>query len=113
MRIYIAGALCSKEKTNRTPPKVVVDYLQNVSAMCKMASLVRKRGYYPYVPGMDFVLGIVNGDWEEADYRGVSYEFLKVCDAVLVVSDSWGVQQEIALAKVHCIPVYYRIEDVP
>ncbi len=113
MKIYIAGALSSKEKNNRTPSKVVTDYLQNVSAMCKVASAVRKKGHYPYVPAMDFILGMVNGDWGEDDYRELGYEFLKVCDAVLVISDSWGVQQEIALAQSQGIPIYYHIEGIP
>ena len=112
MRIYIAGALSSKEKNNRTPSEVVVDYLQNVSTMCKVASAVRKKGHYPYVPGMDFILGVVNGDWEEEDYRDMGYEFLKVCDAVLVISNSWGVQQEVALAQALKIPVYYSIDSL-
>lgn len=113
MRIYIAGALSSKENNSRTPSKVITDYIQNMSAMCKAASAVRREGHYPYIPGIDFVIGMVIGDWEEEDYRGMGMSFLEVCDAVLVISMSWGVQKEIDRAKELNIPVYYRLEDIP
>jgi len=112
MRIYIAGALSSKENSNRNPSKIVTDYLQNVSAMCKAASIVRRMGWYPYVPGLDFVLGMVDGFWEEEDYRGIGMSFLEVCDAVLVISESYGVTKEIERAKELGIPVCYNIEEL-
>jgi len=107
MRVYIAGALSSKEKNDRNPSTVVCDYISNLSKMCKVASKLRKRGYYPYVPGTDFLLGIIAGDWQEDDYRGIGIAYLEVCDAVLVISDSWGVQEEIRKAKELGIPIYY------
>jgi len=112
MRIYIAGALSSKEDTSRDPSKVVIDYLSNVSKMCKAASEVRKLGHHPFVPALDLLLGAVNGDWDEEDYRGVGMAFLEVCDAVLVISQSSGVAKEIERAKELGIPVYYRMEDL-
>jgi hypothetical protein len=113
VRVYIAGALSSKEKQDRTPSQVVVDYLLNVSAMCKVASKVRKAGYYPYVPALDLLLGVVNGDWTEEDYRDTGMNFLEVCGAVLVISDSWGVRKEVERAKELGIRVYYQLEDLP
>jgi hypothetical protein len=104
-RIYIAGALSSKENKDRTPSKVVIDYIQNITKMCKAASVIRKAGYYPYIPGLDFLVGVVSGDWEEEDYRGIGMSFLEVCDMVIVTSMSWGVEQEIARAKELGIPV--------
>ena len=112
MRIYVAGRLSSKEDTARTPSQVVVDYIQNVHKMCKVAGELRSLGFSPYVPGVDFVVGMVNGDWVEEDYRGESNEFLKVCQAVLVISDSWGVQQEIKLAREWGIPVFHSIQEL-
>lgn len=113
MRIYIAGALSSKENKSRSPSKVVTDYIQNVSVMCKAASEVRRKGHYPYVPGIDFLLGVVTGDWEEEDYRGIGMEFLKVCNAVLVISDSWGVQKELEEAKRLGLTIFNNIEEIP
>ena len=112
MRVYIGGALSSKEDTSRGPSKVVIDYLSNVSKMCKVASEVRKLGHFPFVPALDLLLGVINGDWDEEDYRGVGMAFLEVCDAVLVISQSWGVAKEIERANELGIPVYYRMEDL-
>jgi hypothetical protein len=111
MRVYIAGALSSKEKNGRDPSTVVVDYLSNVSKMCKAASEVRKMGHYPFVPGLDLLLGVVNGDWTEEMYRGCGMAFLEVCDAVLVISKSYGVMKEVERAEELGIPVYYSIQD--
>lgn len=112
MKIYIAGALSSKEKNNRTPTQVVVDYITNVHKMCKVAGQLRKLGHAPFVPALDFLLGVINGDWAEETYRGLGMEFLDVCDALLVISDSWGARREVEYAKEHCIPIYYSIEEL-
>lgn len=111
-RIYIAGALSSKEDTTRDPSKVVTDYISNVHAMCKYAGQVRLLGHYPYVPALDFLLGMVNGDWDERAYREIGIAFLEVCDAVLVISESWGVSKELERAKELGIPIYWSIGDL-
>jgi len=111
-RIYVAGALSSKQDRTRNPSKVVTDYIQNLHRMCKTASELRKLGYYPYIPGLDFLLGLVDGEWEEDDYRGIGFAFLEVCDAMLIISESWGVTQELARAKQLGIPVFYGIESL-
>jgi hypothetical protein len=105
-RVYIAGALSSKEKEDRDPSRVIVDYLSNVSRMCKVASMVRKAGGYPYVPALDLLLGVSCGDWTEDMYRGIGLAFLEVCDIVLVISWSWGVKQEVKRAEELGIPVF-------
>ena len=112
MRVYIAGALSSKEKNGRNPSEVVVDYLRNVHSMIAAASAVRHKGYFPYVPALDMLLGVGAGDWTEDDYRGIGLEFLEVCDAVLVISLSWGVLQELARAEALGIPVYRSLEEL-
>lgn len=116
MRIYIAGALSTlppNTKDERTPSKVVVDYIANLSHMCKVASIVRKKGHTPYVPGMDLMLGLVNGNWDEDEYRGVGMSFLEVCDAILITSMSWGVQKELDRANELSLRVYDHIDDIP
>lgn len=113
MRIYIAGALSSKEKKDRTPSEVVVDYIANLTKMCRVAAQVRRLGYYPYVPGLDFMLGLVDGSFEEEEYRGMGMSFLEVCDIVLVTSMSWGVKQEIKRATELNIPIIFDIHNLP
>jgi len=112
MKVYIAGALSSKENTERNPSQIVCDYIQNVHRMCKAAGAVRKLGFAPFVPALDFLLGAVNGSWTEEEYRGIGMEFLEVCDAMLVISWSWGVQKEIEEAKRLCIPIYLSLEGL-
>lgn len=113
MRVYIAGALSSKENTDRSPSKVVIDYIQNIHKMCRVASAVRRLGHYPYVPALDFLLGVIAGDWSEDDYRGIGMCFLEVCDYVLVISESWGALQEIKKARELGIPVIYSLGGLP
>jgi len=111
-RVFIAGALSSKEVTNRTPSRVVVDYLANVHKMVMVASEVRKLGHYPFIPALDLLCGIVGGNWNEEDYRGMSTGFLEVCDCVLVISMSIGVEREIKVARQLGIPIYHGIEEI-
>jgi hypothetical protein len=113
MRIYIAGALSSKEDGKRNPSKVVTDYITNVHKMCKAASIVRKKGHYPFIPCLDFLVGVIAGDWDEEDYRGGSDEFLVVCDAILILSLSYGVRRELALATKLGIIIYDDIDKIP
>lgn len=112
IKVYIAGALSSKEKEERNPSEVVIDYLSNVSKMCKVASSVRKLGYYPFVPALDLLLGVVNGDWDEDMYRGIGMAYLEACDVMLVISRSWGVDKEIERAEELGIPVAYEIGEL-
>ena len=113
MRIAILGALSSKEVNNRTPSKVVVDYLQNVHEMCRAASIVRKKGHVPFTPVLDLLLGVVGDDWEEEDYRGLTTEFIKVCEAVVVISRSWGVERDLETARQYKCIIYNSLEEVP
>jgi hypothetical protein len=112
MRVYIAGALSSKENVSRTPSQVVVDYIANVHKMCLFAGIVRKEGMYPYVPGLDLLLGVVDGDFNEEHYRGIGMSFLDVCDAVLVTSMSWGVEQELKRAAELDIPCFTSVNEL-
>lgn len=110
-RVYVAGALSNFDgEDERTPSKVVTDYIQNLNHMCRVAIELRRDGYYPYVPGMDFMLGLISGSWEEEDYRGIGMSFLGVCDAILVISRSNGVEREITEAIELGIPVYYGLD---
>ena len=113
MRIYVAGPLSSNENTKRSPSKVVTDYIQNLHTMLWIATAIRRRGHHPYVPGLDLLLGVVSGGLEEEDYRELGMSFLEVCDAVYVVGQSWGVEQELKRAKELGLPVYFHLEDIP
>ncbi len=102
MRVYLAGALRGKS---------VIEYIQNCYKMIKTGSELIKKGYAVYIPCIDFLTGLVSGNFEWNDYFHVSAEFLKVCDCVLVMPEfeqSEGVAKEIALAQSLNIPIYYN-----
>lgn len=51
--------------------------------------------------------------WEEIQYP-VAHRLLEKCDAVLRIEGaSKGADEDVRIAKVRGLPVYYRIEDVP
>jgi len=99
-RVYVAGAL------NAT----ACDYIQNVHRMIKWAEKVRRLGYSVFVPGIDFLCGLVNGDWDYLDYFNNSQPWLEVADIMFVVpgyEKSAGTKKEIERAESLNIPVYY------
>jgi len=114
-RIYVASALSTLPvgvAETRSPSTVVCEYISNLSRMAELATNLRNLGYFPYVPGLDFLLGIRTGDWHEEDYRMVSMSFLEVCDAVLVGTTSKGVDVEVRRAIDLGIPVFSDINNL-
>jgi len=102
-KAYIAGKLNAD----------AVGYIKNMHQMIKCARYVRGIGYAVYIPCMDFLEGLVNGDFNYGDYFNNSQPFLKACDVVFVCPDSEssvGTQKEIATANELRIPVIYLRE---
>ena len=105
-RIYVAGRLNDP----------AVKYIQNVSRMIKVANMIRHRGYSVFVPCLDLLMGIVDGNLTYDDYTANNKAWLEVADAVYVLPDSEqsrGTQEEIALALTLGIPVIRKIGDLP
>lgn len=98
---YIAGALNNMSS----------DYVRNIRRMIIWGDMVRELGFAVFVPGIDFLCGVVTGKW---DY-GVAFEnsqaFLARADIMFVVPEwceSLGTTKEIGTATELCIPVYYE-----
>ena len=98
---YIAGALNNMSS----------DYVRNIRRMIIWGDMVRELGFAVFVPGIDFLCGVVTGKW---DY-GVAFEnsqaFLARADIMFVVPEwdsSTGTAKEIKTATELCIPVYYE-----
>lgn len=78
---------------------------------------LEKRGYHAIIPHLSHYLDIraketgIVIDYETWMHH--SLFLLSVCDAMLVISDSPGVQREIEFAKRHKIPIYYYTENIP
>jgi len=101
-KIYIAGKLNAP----------AVEYIKNIHRMLDYARRVRRIGFSVYVPAIDVLLGIFEGDLEYSDYFGNSQPWLAVSDAVFVVpgwEGSEGVKREIETAKELGIPVFYDL----
>jgi hypothetical protein len=98
-RVYVAGKLNDD----------ACGYIKNVHKMIIWAEKVRKLGFAVFVPGLDFLQGVIFGNWEYTDYFDNSQPWLDAADAVFLVpgwEQSKGTSLEIARAKRKNIPVY-------
>jgi len=99
-KIYLAGALNAS----------ACGYIKNMHKMIAAAIKIRRKGHSVFIPCLDFLVGLVAGDWEYQDYFDNSQPWLKVADEVWVLPDSensTGTQMEIETAKQNNIPVVY------
>ena len=104
MRIYIAGRLDAPDAAG---------YLRNVSQMIDAANTIRKRGHSVYVPALDLLLGIFDGEMEREDFLKLNMPWIEVCDALFMISMSQGVSQELRLAKKFGKKIYTRLSEIP
>jgi hypothetical protein len=101
-RVYVAGKL----NDNAT------GYIRNCHRMIKYADIIRRLGFSVYVPCLDFLSGIVLGDYEYHDYFDNNMPWLEVSDYLFVCPNSEqskGTQAEIYRAKELGIPVATEI----
>lgn len=102
-RIYVAGKLNSD----------ACGYIKNIHQMIIWAEKVRKLGFAVFVPGLDFLQGLVFGNWEYQDYFNNSQSWLDASDAIFLVpgwETSEGSKREIQRAKEHNIPVFTDLD---
>lgn len=104
-RVYIAGALNA----------MACDYIKNLHRMIVKADHVRRAGFSVFVPGLDFLSGLVDGRWDYEDFFNNNQAWLLVSEAMFVVygwENSAGTKKEIELAKKLNIPVFYEVDDL-
>jgi hypothetical protein len=103
-RIYVAGALSAD----------ACGYIQNCHRMIELARWVRRMGFAVYIPCLDFLEGLVAGDFQYNDYFDNSQPWLEASDGVVVqpigAEASHGTQREIAHAEALGIPVFRSLE---
>jgi hypothetical protein len=99
-KIYIAGKLNG----------MAIDYIKNVHDMIKNAEEVRKAGFSVLVPGINLLLGIVNGDWNYNDYFDNSQPWLEASDGMYIGKwrDSDGTIKEIKNANEWNVPTFFK-----
>ena len=114
IKVYVAGAYSGNN---------VFDVLKNIGRGEYIASELFQFGYAPFTPWHDknFVFQNFHLDFKVERFYNYSMEWLKICDAVLIVpnfsglidwQDSKGTLAEIAEAEKLGIPVFYTIDDL-
>lgn len=99
-KIYLAGKLND----------MACDYIKNCSKMIRAAIKLQKEGNAVFVPCIDFLTGLVAGDFEYNNYADQGLVWLEVCDEIDVLpgwEQSKGTIAEIARAIELNIPVVY------
>lgn len=104
-RVYVAGKLNDD----------ACGYIKNMHRMIYWGEKVRKAGFAVFVPGLDFLQGLVFGNWEYPDYFNNSQPWLDAADAIFLVPGweaSSGTKREIERAKSKGIPVFDSVDEL-
>ena len=114
--IYIATRLSCHDKTGAP---AAIQYLYNLKQSIKAGAEVWRKGHYPFIPGLDFMVYLeLDGDYGEGlelPYTA-SLEWVRRCDSLLVhngVEDSPGVKLEIEEALRIGKKIYASLDDIP
>lgn len=107
MRIYLASVYNAFTLTEKEA---------NVNKVIEVAVELIQRGYNVFVPHLthyvdmkarELGISISNKRWIDLDL-----EWLSFCDAMLVLSNSPGVEREIGFAKDYDIPIFYSVKEL-
>lgn len=104
-RVYVAGKLNADAS----------GYTNNVHNMILEAEKIRLAGFAVFVPGLDFLQGVVIGNWKYEDYFANSQAWLDASDAMFLIpgwESSEGTKKEIERAKRKGIPVCKSVEEL-
>jgi hypothetical protein len=105
MKIYVCGKLND----------CAVGYLKNVHNMIKAGNQLRKLGHSVYIPCLDMLSGIMDGNMEYEDYFDNNLPWLECADALFILPDSQyskGTLKEIEHAEILGIPVYFNVKEI-
>jgi nucleoside 2-deoxyribosyltransferase len=108
-RIYIAGPYSANN---------IITALDNIREGMRAATEVFLAGYYPFCPWHDMNYQLMLRPGESISlqaYYDYSLAWLEVSDAMLVIGDyqkSKGTMNEIAVALVEQIPVFYSLDEL-
>jgi len=109
MRVYVAGLYSRNEKGKKAN---IIEILANIRHGIEESRILIEYGFDVYCPFLDFLYGIAAGYnmLTEEDFKRNSMAWLKVSDAVYVISGKGlggGVDDEIQMAGQLNIPVYF------
>lgn len=104
-KIFVAGAINGSS---------YYETFNNLRKGIKLSSQVLQEGYAVFSPFIDYSY-FLQEDITEETIKKSTMEFLKICDAVLLV-DGWncsrGVLNELHECRLHQIPVFNSIESL-
>jgi len=103
--IYVAGALNSD----------AVGYIKNLRKLNSWSIRLRKLGFCTFVPGNDFLEGLIAGNFEYRDYFENNQPVLDRSDGIFVTphwENSEGTKKEIKRAESKKVPVFYKVEHL-
>jgi len=101
-KIYVAGPLNAD----------AVGYIKNIHRMIHVANELRKKGHFPYVPCLDFLLGLIDGKMEYDDYLQSNKPWIEVADAFYYIASSPGADKELHVAKKLGKKIYKSLDEV-
>ena len=107
-RIYIAGPYSAPD---------VLSVFSNMRRGMILATQVRKLGFAPFCPWMDFMYYFLDQEnsFDLENCYEYSLAWLEVSDGILFTPDwrtSHGAQMEHAYAIEHHIPIFYNLMDL-
>lgn len=105
-RIYIAGPFSADN---------ILSIMANMRRGMKEGVTLIQEGFAPFIPWLDFQLGLLDNTLTIDDFYRYSIAWLEVSDAILVLPDSdnsYGTQNEIERAKELRIPIFHNKEDL-
>ena len=100
LRVYVAGPISKG------------DFVVNTRRAIDTAEELRKQGYVPYVPHLDFLWRLIYPlTWDEI--LTFDEEWVSQCHALLrLYGYSPGADREVRLAEKLGIPVFFNIDDL-
>lgn len=107
-KVYVAGAMSGNE----------LEYLRNLRKGIRLSVEVLQAGYIPFSPFIDYPFFLALREDEEItgeQIKNYSMEWLKVCDAILLVpgwENSKGTKAEIEKAIELNIPIFTSLEEL-
>jgi hypothetical protein len=101
-RVYVAGPLNA----------LACDYLKNVHRFVAADRALRRHGLAPFNPALDLLTGILDGEFEYADYFEPNFAWLEAAEAVYLLDHSPGADRECVRAVELGIPVFESMSDL-
>ena len=110
LKIYIAGPYTPREASTHDCARVAH---QNTQRAIRVGLEVIKKGHYPFIPHLSHYIHLETEKDLGEYYMEYDYVWLDLCDALLVLEDSPGVNLEFKRAVEKGKIIFFRLDEVP